>query len=94
MPRDPDIPRLPRPRRSNDAANAPANAATDPPPGVGCFAAVWARKSASERERIENGEAAGKLYHIIATIGDQASDLAGGHAECGFKIPNPFYFIP
>ena len=47
-----------------------------------------------ERERIENGEAAGKLYHIIATIGDQASDLAGGHAECGFKIPNPFYFIP
>jgi hypothetical protein len=33
-------------------------------------------------------------YTIIATIGDQESDLAGGHAECGFKLPNPFYFIP
>jgi predicted secreted acid phosphatase len=32
-------------------------------------------------------------YAIIATIGDQASDLAGGSAECGFKLPNPFYFI-
>jgi hypothetical protein len=37
-------------------------------------------------------EAAG--YTIIATIGDQQSDLAGDHAECGFKLPNPFYFIP
>jgi acid phosphatase len=46
-----------------------------------------------ERERIESGEAAGKPYHIIASIGDQESDLGGGHAECGFKIPNPFYFI-
>jgi acid phosphatase len=41
-----------------------------------------------ERAKIE---AAG--YTIIATIGDQESDLAGGYAECGFKLPNPFYFI-
>jgi len=33
-------------------------------------------------------------YTVIATIGDQNSDLAGGSAECGFKLPNPFYFIP
>ena len=32
-------------------------------------------------------------YTIIANIGDQDSDLAGGFAECGFKMPNPFYFI-
>jgi hypothetical protein len=32
-------------------------------------------------------------YTIIANIGDQDSDLAGGFAECGFKLPNPFYFI-
>jgi hypothetical protein len=32
-------------------------------------------------------------YTIIANIGDQESDLAGGSAECGFKLPNPFYFI-
>jgi acid phosphatase len=33
-------------------------------------------------------------YTIIATVGDQQSDLDGGFAECGFKVPNPFYFIP
>jgi HAD superfamily, subfamily IIIB (Acid phosphatase) len=33
-------------------------------------------------------------YTIIANIGDQRSDLEGGHAECSFKVPNPFYFIP
>jgi predicted secreted acid phosphatase len=35
-----------------------------------------------------------KGYTIIANIGDQNSDLAGGHAEMTFKVPNPFYFIP
>lgn len=33
-------------------------------------------------------------YTIIANVGDQLSDLAGGHAERCFKVPNPFYFIP
>ena len=33
-------------------------------------------------------------FHIIANLGDQASDLAGGYAERAFKIPNPFYFTP
>jgi acid phosphatase len=33
-------------------------------------------------------------YTILANIGDQDSDLAGGHALQGFKLPNPFYFIP
>jgi acid phosphatase len=33
-------------------------------------------------------------YTIIANVGDQDSDLDGGHAECKFKVPNPFYFIP
>lgn len=28
---------------------------------------------------------------IIANIGDQLSDLAGGHSEKIFKLPNPFY---
>lgn len=32
-------------------------------------------------------------FTIIANIGDQNSDLVGGHAERVFKIPNPFYFI-
>lgn len=49
-----------------------------------------------ERAKLENpanfkdGE---KSFTIIANIGDQQSDLAGGFAECGVQLPNPFYFI-
>jgi hypothetical protein len=32
-------------------------------------------------------------YTIIANVGDQWSDLNGGHSEQNFKVPNPFYFI-
>jgi acid phosphatase len=43
----------------------------------------------SAREKIE---ASGKK--IIVNVGDQYSDLTGGHAERTFKVPNPFYFVP
>jgi predicted secreted acid phosphatase len=33
-------------------------------------------------------------YHIIASVGDQYSDLAGGHEDRAFKLPNPFYYLP
>lgn len=33
-------------------------------------------------------------YDIVTNIGDQESDLAGGHADRAFKLPNPYYFIP
>jgi predicted secreted acid phosphatase len=33
-------------------------------------------------------------YTIIANIGDQPSDLNGGHAERTFLLPNPFYRVP
>jgi hypothetical protein len=33
-------------------------------------------------------------YRIIANVGDQYSDLAGGHAQAAFKLANPFYFLP
>jgi putative acid phosphatase of HAD superfamily subfamily IIIB len=33
-------------------------------------------------------------YTIIANLGDQPSDLAGGFAERTFLLPNPFYRIP
>jgi acid phosphatase len=42
-----------------------------------------------ERRKIEE-----QGYRIVANIGDQESDLAGGYAERTFKLPNPFYFIP
>ena len=33
-------------------------------------------------------------YTIVANIGDQPSDLAGGHSERDFLLPDPFYRIP
>jgi len=41
-----------------------------------------------ERRKIEEAG-----YTIIANIGDQQSDLDGGHAERTFKLPNPFYMV-
>jgi predicted secreted acid phosphatase len=35
-----------------------------------------------------------KGYIILASIGDQNSDLAGGYALKGFKLPNPYYYLP
>jgi len=32
-------------------------------------------------------------YTILVNMGDQQSDLQGGHARQAFKLPNPFYFI-
>ncbi|MFO2971693.1 HAD family acid phosphatase [Legionella pneumophila serogroup 10] len=35
-----------------------------------------------------------KGYTIIASIGDQYSDIQGGYTKKGFKLPNPFYYLP
>lgn len=35
-----------------------------------------------------------KGYTIIANIGDQYSDIKGGYAKKGFKLPNPYYYLP
>jgi predicted secreted acid phosphatase len=44
----------------------------------------------AERTKVEEAE----HYNIIANVGDQMSDIDGGHSGCPFKVPNPFYFIP
>ena len=51
----------------------------------GLTAARW---KAAERARIE---ASG--LPVVVAIGDQASDLAGGHALATFRLPNPMYVI-
>jgi predicted secreted acid phosphatase len=33
-------------------------------------------------------------YTIVANMGDQPSDLQGGHAERKFLLPDPFYRVP
>ncbi len=51
------------------------------------------RTAAARKRAVRAGwEAAG--WTIVASIGDQDSDLSGGHAERTFKLPNPFYRIP
>ena len=50
-------------------------------------AAVIAFKSGQRAALEQQG------YRIVANVGDQESDLAGGHADRSFKLPNPFYFI-
>ena len=32
-------------------------------------------------------------YDIVVNLGDQESDLDGGHADRAYKLPNPFYFV-
>lgn len=48
-----------------------------------------ARRKTASRAAIEADG-----YRIIANLGDQTSDLEGGHSERAFKLPNPFYLIP
>ena len=42
----------------------------------------------------ERAKIAAKGFTIIANVGDQPSDLAGGYAERTFLVSNPFYRIP
>jgi predicted secreted acid phosphatase len=37
---------------------------------------------------------AGGKYRIVANLGDQFSDLIGGHALFDVKLPNPTYYLP
>lgn len=55
------------------------------------------RKEASEVVCYKAGERrkiAEQGYNIILNLGDQLSDLRGGYAQRGYKLPNPFYYIP
>ncbi|MBI3885247.1 MAG: HAD family acid phosphatase [Opitutae bacterium] len=46
---------------------------------TGAFKAAWRRRFAAEG------------WTLIANLGDQETDLAGGFSERTFKLPNPFY---
>lgn len=50
--------------------------------------------TAAERKRLRRIQLEQEGWTIIASLGDQGSDLAGGHAERIFKLPNPFYKVP
>lgn len=50
--------------------------------------------SAADFKTPQRAEIEQQGYTIIANVGDQPSDLAGGHALQAFLLPNPFYRIP
>jgi acid phosphatase len=52
------------------------------------------KSSAQEFKTARRKQIGNEGFTIIANVGDQYSDLVGGHAERVFKVPNPFYFIP
>jgi len=54
--------------------------------------ALDASAAAYKSDARANIEAEG--FTIVANVGDQQSDLEGGHAERTFKMPNPFYYVP
>ena len=57
------------------------------PPGAHYVSA--ADFKAPQREQIEQ-----RGYTIIANVGDQPSDLAGGFSQQTYLMPNPFYRVP
>lgn len=50
--------------------------------------------SIADFKTIARANISGLGFVVIANVGDQLSDLAGGYSERVFKVPNPFYFIP
>jgi acid phosphatase len=51
-------------------------------------------RSAADFKAPERAKIAAQGFTIIANVGDQPSDLAGGNAERIFLVPNPFYRVP
>jgi hypothetical protein len=63
---------------------------------------VWAGlmlRSFDDNSTIQDFKSAKRIeieaskFKIIANVGDQYSDLRGGHAEQVYKVPNPFYYV-
>ncbi|MGX9787468.1 HAD family acid phosphatase [Mycobacterium sp. MMS18-G62] len=50
--------------------------------------------SAADFKAPQRAEIEQQGYTIIANLGDQGSDLAGGFSEQTYQLPNPFYRIP
>jgi predicted secreted acid phosphatase len=50
--------------------------------------------SAADFKAPIRAEIEGRGYVIIANMGDQPSDLLGGHAERKYLLPDPFYRVP
>lgn len=67
--------------------------------GYSKWAGIYVRPTEYKKDSIipfkseARAKIAKKGYIILASIGDQNSDILGGYAKKGFKLPNPFYYI-
>ena len=60
------------------------------------WSALYEKPAGAGTERFKSGTRAAierRGYEILANVGDQQSDLDGGHADRPFKLADPFYFI-
>lgn len=60
------------------------------------WAAIYEKPVIATTERFKSSTRAAiekRGYDIVANVGDQQSDLDGGHVARDFKLPDPFYFI-
>lgn len=62
--------------------------------GLFMRAAGSAAASAADFKAPARAHIAAMGYTILANVGDQPSDLAGGFARRAFLLPNPFYRLP
>ncbi|WP_306992928.1 HAD family acid phosphatase [Amycolatopsis thermophila] len=79
---------------ANEGYPAPAAAffkpETTPPDYLPCgLTCTTVQYKSGTRAHIEAGGAT-----IVLNLGDQFSDLSGGHAERPVKLPNPMYYLP
>jgi predicted secreted acid phosphatase len=61
--------------------------------GVALRSSEYAKSSVASYKSAERKKIVDHGYTILANVGDQPSDLAGGYAERTFLLPNPFYRI-
>lgn len=68
--------------------------ASQPPSYIHCATAKCTTIEYKSQTRAYVETAAGGHYTVLANIGDQFSDLIGGHALAPIKLPNPTYDLP
>ncbi|MEV0643099.1 HAD family acid phosphatase [Streptomyces sp. NPDC050619] len=68
---------------------------TNPPSYLGACASpgTWTCTTVQYKSRVREHIETDLGYEIIASFGDQYSDLEGGYADRTYKLPNPSYYI-
>ncbi|MDE9366642.1 HAD family acid phosphatase [Luteipulveratus sp. YIM 133132] len=68
--------------------------ASQQPAYITCAAAKCTTTEYKSQTRAHVESPAGGGYTVVANLGDQFSDLIGGHALAPVKLPNPTYYLP